>query len=686
MLCCSKKNAGTIYFTVNLKSDDYHYEEGELEDKMYLCDRQEWLHFDLSTSAILRNTVAHCQPKLKRTSVQSRRKSGESCDKVAKGKSIPILQSLGKGVSSKKKRVACWQPQKNGGNDGEYHELAISPEHTGSTSPPMHTEEGRIVPVLHTTKFSDTILSTTQANTNEQSAEHSIISLSSPREKEQESFSVTVPPFTTIFGSSNELIFKEESDSQPEKLIQSCAQPIMQELEFSVACSSEHEQKSTHTAQTGQLRKVYIQSQQQVPEDETPGDGLTPGDAETCLEDSMTLPNKRPPSNACEDVIFQGGSQPCDSPQEEQCWHSSSSDKEDTISLNDTTISPSKRPPIGTGLYFLEGINEDANEQYISMEEPKQLKEVSELIPPDVPDTDSEGSRDEMYSGEGVRIPRMRHRQKHCMHEGQRRPIRYRTSQPTSGSIPMRSFVGPKQRHKCYSAPHVFYSRRGHCVSSGMQPFPVMELFKNEVVLLLSDSKYDWLTCARLLDISGSSQLEIEHSYPAKRQLFDVIDAFQFDKKVHGSHTPNVDSLLKELQGKLPQDLSDQLCHCLEKAIQFTPPTLEYLPPLPFEKFGKPQDSLLQSLALSSTSLRNETYIVARLLGLSRDDVTECEGEARFAVNKAVRFTEGILFKWKRKCPKDGCTTLALFQVLAFLDIHLQDVNGVIWQPNCTSV
>ena len=103
---------------------------------------------------------------------------------------------------------------------------------------------------------------------------------------------------------------------------------------------------------------------------------------------------------------------------------------------------------------------------------------------------------------------------------------------------------------------------------------PVMELFKNEVVLLLSDSKYDWLTCARLLDISGSSQLEIEHSYPAKRQLFDVIDAFQFDKKVHGSHTPNVDSLMKELQEKLPQDLSDQLPLCLEKALKFTPPTL----------------------------------------------------------------------------------------------------------------
>ena len=105
-----------------------------------------------------------------------------------------------------------------------------------------------------------------------------------------------------------------------------------------------------------------------------------------------------------------------------------------------------------------------------------------------------------------------------------------------------------------------------------------------------------------------------------------------------------------------------------------------------FLVIGKPEDSLLQQLALSSTSLRNEAYMVARLLGLSKDDVTECEGEARFAVNKAVRFTEGILFKWKRKCPKDGCTTLALFQVLAFLDIHLQDVNGVIWQPNCTSV
>jgi hypothetical protein len=664
MLCCSKKNAGTIYFTVNLKSDDYHYEEGELEDKMYLCDRQEWLHFDLSTSAILRNTVAHCQPKLKRTSVQSRRKSGESCDKVAKGKSIPILQSLGKGVSSKKKRVACWQPQKNGGNDGEYHELAISPEHTGSTSPPMHTEEGRIVPVLHTTKFSDTILSTTQANTNEQSAEHSIISLSSPREKEQESFSVTVPPFTTIFGSSNELIFKEESDSQPEKLIQSCAQPIMQELEFSVACSSEHEQKSTHTAQTGQLRKVYIQSQQQVPEDETPGDGLTPGDAETCLEDSMTLPNKRPSaamSNIC--IISPGDSQPYDSPQEELCWRSSTSDREDTVSLNDTTSSPTKRPPI-------------------RKTEPKQLREAIELIPPDVNVTDTEGSCSEMCSREGVRITKTRHRQSHYMSQGQRRSIRCRTSQNTS--IPMRSFVGPKQRSQCYSAPHVSYSRKGHCVSSGMQPFPVIELFKYEVVLMLSDSQYDWLMCARLFDISRSSQKEIQFSYPVMRQLFDVIDAF--DKKVHGNHTPNVRTFLAELQGKLPQDLSDQLCHCLEKAIQFTPPTLEYLPPLPFEKFGKPQDSLLQSLALSSTSLRNETYIVARLLGLSRDDVTECEGEARFAVNKAVRFTEGILFKWKRKCPKDGCTTLALFQVLAFLDIHLQDVNGVIWQPNCTSV
>ena len=103
---------------------------------------------------------------------------------------------------------------------------------------------------------------------------------------------------------------------------------------------------------------------------------------------------------------------------------------------------------------------------------------------------------------------------------------------------------------------------------------PVMELFKYEIVLMLSDSKYDWLTCARLLDISGSSQMEIEHSYPAKRQLFDVIDAFQIDKKVQGNHTPNVDSLLKELQGKLPQDLSDQLPLCLEKALKFTPPTL----------------------------------------------------------------------------------------------------------------
>jgi hypothetical protein len=680
MLCCSKKNAGTIYFTVNLKSDDYHYEEGELEDKMYLCDRQEWLHFDLSTSAILRNTVAHCQPKLKRTSVQSRRKSGESCDKVAKGKSIPILQSLGKGVSSRKKQVVCFQPQKDGGNEGEWHELAVSP---GSTSPLM--QEDRIVPVSHhTTEFSDAILSSARVKTTEHTVGHSSISPSPPQEKEQES--LTGPPYTAILNSSNEHIFAEESDSEPENISQRCEQQDIQELPFSYDCSSEHELKNFQSWPDRTITQS-TQSQRLVPQEETPWDCPTQEEVvETSLEGSMTLPNKRPPSNTCEGVIFQGGSQPCDSPQEEQCWHSSSSDKEDTISLNDTTISPSKRPPIGTGLYFLEGINEDANEQYISMEEPKQLKEVSELIPPDVTDTDSEGSHDEMYSGEGVRIPRMRHRQKHCMHEGQRRPIRYRTSQPTSGSIPMRSFVGPKQRHKCYSAPHVFYSRRGHCVSSGMQPFPVMELFKNEVVLLLSDSKYDWLTCARLLDISGSSQLEIEHSYPAKRQLFDVIDAFQFDKKVHGSHTPNVDSLLKELQGKLPQDLSDQLCHCLEKAIQFTPPTLEYLPPLPFEKFGKPQDSLLQSLALSSTSLRNETYIVARLLGLSRDDVTECEGEARFAVNKAVRFTEGILFKWKRKCPKDGCTTLALFQVLAFLDIHLQDVNGVIWQPNCTSV
>jgi hypothetical protein len=57
------------------------------------------------------------------------------------------------------------------------------------------------------------------------------------------------------------------------------------------------------------------------------------------------------------------------------------------------------------------------------MEEPKQLKEFSELIPPDVTDTDSEGSRDEMYSGEEVCIPRMRHRQKHCMHEGSYRDV-----------------------------------------------------------------------------------------------------------------------------------------------------------------------------------------------------------------------------------------------------------------------
>jgi hypothetical protein len=35
-------------------------------------------------------------------------------DKVEKGKSIPVLQSLGKGVSSRKKQVVCWQPQKDG--------------------------------------------------------------------------------------------------------------------------------------------------------------------------------------------------------------------------------------------------------------------------------------------------------------------------------------------------------------------------------------------------------------------------------------------------------------------------------------------------------------------------------------------------------------------------------------------
>jgi hypothetical protein len=60
MLCCSKKNAGTIYFTVNLKTDDYHYEEGEDEDKMYIPDRKEWLHFGLSTSEFLRNTIGEC--------------------------------------------------------------------------------------------------------------------------------------------------------------------------------------------------------------------------------------------------------------------------------------------------------------------------------------------------------------------------------------------------------------------------------------------------------------------------------------------------------------------------------------------------------------------------------------------------------------------------------------------------
>ena len=46
------------------------------------------------------------------------------------------------------------------------------------------------------------------------------------------------------------------------------------------------------------------QSQQLVPQDETPWDYPTPKQVvETSLEGSMTLPNKRPPSNACEGII-----------------------------------------------------------------------------------------------------------------------------------------------------------------------------------------------------------------------------------------------------------------------------------------------------------------------------------------------------------------------------------------------